>query len=141
MNNENFSMDKILNGYGKEYLNSYFGTPRLDYPTLSVFDREKGILVALFQNMKASAYVLYNLEGQLVRAVNVTPVTIDIPRENDVITLEDFVKKYGNPPIDFGSGRSVPAYLGTDAKLYRLMIIGNKIKKILEISLIPKTKN
>lgn len=137
--NQLSSMDKISDGYSKGQLAAYFGAPRLDYPALSVFDNAGGVIAVLFQNTKSVAYALYDLEGKLVRAVNVKPLTI-VPGELENISMKDFVKVNGNPHTDLGSGRVLPAYLGTDAKIYKFTIIGGKISRIYAISLLQTNK-
>ena len=133
---KDFSMDKIADGYRKAELAKYFGQPRLDYPALSVFDREGGIVVVLFDKMKSAAYVLYDLDGRTVHALNVEPINPP-PEDGAEISPADFVKEHGNPHTDLGSGRPIPAYLGTDAKIYRPVVVKGLIKKFIGLPLLP----
>lgn len=134
--NQSTSMDKILDGYTKGELGAYFGEPRLNFPSLCVFDMDGGVVAVIFRNMKSAAYVLYGTDGKLIRAVNVKPLEGKIANAEN-ISMTDFVEANGVPQIDLGSGRSLPAYLSTDAKIYRLNVIGGTIKKISSTSLLP----
>ena len=136
MNNQKiFPFDELLNNHSKGELISYFGTPRLDYPTLSVFASGKGLLAVVFEKNVATAYVLYDAEGKVHHAKNLN--TINISQEKisayEEKNITDFVKAYGSPHADLGSGRAVPAYLSDHAGIYRLIAIGGRIKKILEL--------
>lgn len=132
-----FSMDKIADGYSKEALAAYFGRPRLDYPTLSVFDRDGGLVVVLFEKMKSAAYVLYDLNGRAVHAFNVKLLTPPSDEAVKGVSMADFFSEHGDPHADLGNGRSIPAYLGIDAKIYRPVVIKGRIKQLIAIPLLP----
>lgn len=133
--NNKFPLDELLNNHSKGELIAYFGTPNLDFPTLSVFASGKGLLAVIFEKNMVSAYVLYNAEGQLYYTQNLN--TINIAFEElatyEKTSMTNFVKAYGNPHADLGSGRTIPAYLSDHASIYRLIEVGGRIEKILEL--------
>lgn len=133
--NKKFPLDELLNNHSKGELTAYFRTPHLDFPTLSVFAEGKGFLAVTFENAVANAYVLYNSEGKLCHNANLNVINIDSEKISsyEETTMTDFVKTYGKPHADLGSGRAVPAYLSDHASIYRLIEIGGRIKKILEL--------